>query len=74
MKVVYKKSIFNKIGDEIAKAEKEGEKIEKIILNLEEWKEFCSSPPYNSSSFLGIPIEPEKCDYNEGLKISYPYF
>lgn len=82
MKVIYKKTIFDKINDEIVKAEKEGKKIEKIVLNLDEWKEFCNSPSFKDSignkytpiSFKGIYIEPERCDYNLGLKISYPYF
>ena len=39
MKVIYKKSIVEKIDDAIIEAKKNNKNIERIVLNQEEWEE-----------------------------------
>ena len=60
MKVVYKKSIIDKLVDAIAEAQWSGKEIEKIVLTKVEAYEFQRSCAYNSGEvFAGVPIEVE---------------
>lgn len=42
MKVVYKKSILEKIEDEILRSHGLNKKIEKFIFSVDEWEELCT--------------------------------
>lgn len=78
MKVIYTKSILEKIQDANNTAEKMGRTIEKIILSHAEWKElggeFVIKVPFSqeqvfspmiSGFVMGIPVE---VDYSFGVK------
>ena len=63
MKVIYKKSIIDKLIDAIAEAWLHGKEIEKIVLTKVEAYELQRSFPLSTSSlggvFDGVPIEVE---------------
>lgn len=46
MKVVYKKTILEKMDDEILQSYKLNKKIEKFILSVDEWEELCTKFKY----------------------------
>lgn len=76
MKVVYEKTVEEKVKDAISKAELEGRKIEKIVLSRKDFKElyntcYTSSPSgrgcpaknkdnYSSYTYCGVKIEAAK--------------
>ena len=60
MKVVYKKSIIDKLVDATEGARLSGKEIEKIVLTKVEAYEFQRSCAHNSGEvFAGVPIEVE---------------
>lgn len=72
MKVVYEKTVEEKVKDAISKAEIEGRKIEKIVLSRKDFKELYTSSPsgrgcpvknkdnYSSYTYCGVKIEAAK--------------
>lgn len=71
MKVVYKKTILEKIEDEILRSHGLNKKIEKFILSVDEWEELCTKFKYictysisgvdqleegHKATYKGIPI------------------
>ena len=63
MKVIYKKSIIDKLVDAIEDARLSGKEIEKIVLTKVEAYELQGSYPFNTPRwgkvFAGVPIEVE---------------
>lgn len=64
MKVVYKKSIIDKLLDAIAEARLNGKEIEKFVLTKAEAYELQKSCPFYTyysleKTFAGVPIEVE---------------
>lgn len=66
MKVVYKKSIIDKLIDAIAEAQLNGKEIEKIVLTRAEAYELKKSCPFHTYNlgevFAGVPVEVEDCE------------
>ena len=60
MKVIYKKSIIDKLVDVIAEARLSGKEIEKIVLTKAEAYEFQRSCSFSTGgTFKGVPVEVE---------------
>lgn len=62
MKVIYKKTIFDKLKEAIEKAKLSGKQIEKFILTPNEYEEFYFNGPlgFDITKFNGVYIEVEK--------------
>lgn len=55
MKVVYKKTIFEKVMEKIDHAKKFGKEIEKIILNESEWDQMFRENMYGNCMYRQYP-------------------
>ncbi|WP_018868295.1 MULTISPECIES: hypothetical protein [unclassified Thioalkalivibrio] len=70
MEVIYKQPILLEVGEAIDKAKADNKRIEKIILNKEEWNEMLDSmrgssrfvypPACRSFKYKGVTIERKK--------------
>lgn len=69
MKVVYKKSIIDKLVDAITEAQMHNKEIEKFVLTKAEADELQKSCPFTIRTlgqvFAGVPFEVEDCDEKE---------
>lgn len=66
MKVVYKKTILEKIDEEIIRSCELSKKIEKFILSVDEWEEF-----YNKLKLICVYLNDESSKSEEGYKTIY---
>lgn len=66
MKVVYTKTIIEKMDDEILQSSRLDKKIEKFILSIDEWEEL-----YNRLKHICVYLNDESSKSEEGYKTIY---